>query len=295
MPTYQGDQGDQGDQGNAGNASGSSGGAFFADRVDLPFVTAEHPAGDPISKQRIDIPSFPYRNWAPNWYAWLVLTEFVRTDWDSLGDKILPSWAPTGDWNSRVPAPGQRYSAYDMVQGELNCLVTAAEDERADALGVILGQATEFISYFLDLLTASNGYPETTKVLSIANFIAGFCAMYYKGRYQRPRASMLCPALMPPIPVPGHASFPSGHSTQAHLIAYCAIELLNGLPQLPAMENDLLALADRIARNREIAGLHYPSDSEGGKKLARNVLPLLIGSGSWYQEARKAARAEWCD
>lgn len=293
MTSYQGDQGDQGDQGNVGSAGSSSGGAFFADRVDLPFVTAEYPAGSPIAQQRIDIGSFPIRNWAPNWYAWLVLTEFVKSDWDCLGDKILPSWAPTGNWNCRSPAPGQERSAYEMVQGELDCLVTAAEDERADALGVILGQSTEFISYFLDLLTASNGYPGTAKVLSIANFIAGFCAMYYKGKYNRPRASMLCPALMPPIPVPGHASFPSGHSTQAHLIAYCMIDLLSGLRRQCSMKNDLLALADRIARNREIAGLHYPSDSEGGKKLAWYILPRLIDSGSWYRQARDAARTEW--
>ncbi len=34
-------------------------------------------------------------------------------------------------------------------------------------------------------------------------------------------------------------------------------------------------LARRIARNREIAGLHYPSDSEAGKTLANESLDLL--------------------
>ena len=31
---------------------------------------------------------------------------------------------------------------------------------------------------------------------------------------------------------------------------------------------DLSVLADVIARNREIAGVHYPKDSEGGARLA---------------------------
>jgi hypothetical protein len=49
---------------------------------------------------------------------------------------------------------------------------------------------------------------------------------------------------------------------------------------LPAnIKNDLGEvideLADRIARNREIAGLHFESDTRGGKDLARTIFALL--------------------
>ena len=37
----------------------------------------------------------------------------------------------------------------------------------------------------------------------------------------------------------------------------------------------LLALADRIARNREIAGLHFPSDSAAGEALAARIFAIL--------------------
>ncbi len=37
----------------------------------------------------------------------------------------------------------------------------------------------------------------------------------------------------------------------------------------------LMALADRIARNREIAGLHFPSDSAAGANLARQIFVIL--------------------
>jgi len=40
----------------------------------------------------------------------------------------------------------------------------------------------------------------------------------------------------------------------------------------------LINLADSIALNREIAGLHYPSDSEAGTELAAQIWPLLIKS-----------------
>ena len=82
-------------------------------------------------------------------------------------------------------------------------------------------------------MTARPGaYPQTTKVLAIVSLIGTFVAMEYKRLYGRPRPSELCPALLPPIAVPGHASFPSGHSTQAHLMALCLMDVLQ-VPPVP--------------------------------------------------------------
>jgi hypothetical protein len=287
----QGDQGDQGDQGFVGGAGGGGGGLIFADRVDLPFVTAEYAPGKPIAGQRINLATFPDRNWTAQWYSWRALTEFVSDAerWNNYD--ILPLWAPTGEWNSK--------SAYPVVQCELDTLVVDARDERADALAEILSQKDEFISYFLGLLDAVDGYPATSKILGIASMVGGFCAMYYKAKYRRPRPSMLLPALLPPTPVPGHASFPSGHSTQAHLMRLCMIDVLTGpppsplLPRLETMKNDMQALADRIARNREIAGLHYPSDSAAGVSLASQIHKRLAESSASFRVALEAAQQEW--
>ena len=177
-----------------------------------------------------------------------------------------------------------------------------AQDERADALGEILGQADEFISYFMNLMTTRpTAYPATFRVLNIASLVALFVSMYYKGLYQRPRPSQLCPALLPPIVVPGHASFPSGHSTQTHLMVLCMNDVLTATVQQAAVVDDLATLADRIARNREIAGLHYPSDTQAGKDLAAAILPLLhnlpaannLPAAGWYQRAIADAQNEW--
>ena len=58
-------------------------------------------------------------------------------------------------------------------------------------------------------------------------------------------------------------------------------------PQTLKWSTDLLALAERIARNREIAGLHYPSDSWGGLQLATNIKITSATSGtpSFYSDA----------
>ena len=68
-----------------------------------------------------------------------------------------------------------------------------------------------------------------------------------------------------------------------------------GTGDLGAISSNLRTLALRVARNREIAGLHYPSDSAHGRLLAETILPFLtgMGAGTWFDATRTAARAEW--
>lgn len=314
--------GNDGNDGNAANAGGggnttsTSAGWFFADRIDLPLVTELDTGPNAPAPPRpigqlpiIDQPSFPARNWSADWYAWLALNEFAGANWQGINPTAPPAAGPSNwpwppnpwPWPSLVVSypPPANWSAINtgpVVPSEITQLVTAAAEERADALADILSQSDEFISYFLNMMTARPGaYPYTTKVLSVASLIGTFVAMYFKNLYNRPRPSQLCPALLPPIEIPGHASFPSGHSTQAHLMALCMNDVFNGLPQQTRMIDDLWTLADCIARNREIAGLHYPSNSAAGIAIAYWIHYLLATSGgqAHYLQAVTSAAGEW--
>jgi hypothetical protein len=62
------------------------------------------------------------------------------------------------------------------------------------------------------------------------------------------------------------------------------------------------ALAGRIARNREIAGLHYESDTLAGKYLAGEIYKILsdetkmphpANKPSKFKAAMTSAAAEW--
>ena len=183
----------------------------------------------------------------------------------------VPNWTTTVDDDPCVQ--DIRNTLVADFNSQIDNLVLAARDERPDAMGLILSQDGEFFSDFLAVLTIRPAtHPQTWRVLNIASLIGSFAALYLKGKWDLPRPTQICPALLPPIPVPGHSSWPSGHSTQAHLMKNCMLRIFAAtattpMPMPAADQNvwsaDLTVLADEIARNREIAGLHYPGGFRG--------------------------------
>ena len=65
-------------------------------------------------------------------------------------------------------------------------------------------------------------------------------------------------------------SYPSGHSTQGHLIA----ELLGR--KYPKHYNGLKECADFISKSRLMARAHYPSDCIFGEEVAQHILGKVI-------------------
>jgi len=107
-----------------------------------------------------------------------------------------------------------------------------------------------------------------------------------KASFDRVRPSFLDPTLSTSIEVPGHPSYPSGHATESYFLALIFSQLD------PENEENYLKSAERIAYNREIAGVHYRSDSQAGQQLAREYFKKLA-ENSWYTAQLERARSEW--
>ncbi len=145
------------------------------------------------------------------------------------------------------------------------------------------GYYENFLGYFMVVLGAkSQSHPAIARLLHAAGLIVLVVSMYWKANvkkqggnnnpHPRPRPYQLCPALLPPVEVPGHPSYPSGHACQSLLMALFAEDALPNT--LPAAQKEkyrqlLQTLAHRIAWNREIAGLHCSSDTSAGFDLAK--------------------------
>ena len=288
---------------------------IIADRVDLPFVKDTGvetgrvglvlPAGTPPVCPPIGPPFFRDRKVDPFFAGWQVLAEFSATDWraqtpifnsaSASGTILRRHGQPDGDRVVVTMASDGNSAKFETVTGpvagppqpsdwEFDRLVRAYVDERPDAMGEIVAQNSEFLTYFMDLLSfGPSSHPATTKVMQAASLIGLFCCQYWKNKYRRVRPAQLFPGLLPPVATPGHAAFPSGHATQAHLVYKCLWSLLPAAGiggtanspytiAAPALER----LARRIARNREIAGLHYPSDSVAGRHLANKIFNNIL-------------------
>jgi acid phosphatase (class A) len=81
-------------------------------------------------------------------------------------------------------------------------------------------------------------------------------------------------------------AFPSGHASNAYVIAYVFSTLA------PEFTTTFLRDAQEIAHSREIIGVHYPSDTEAGRMLARQFVNRLLQNAAFRAELDKV-RKEW--
>jgi acid phosphatase (class A) len=96
-----------------------------------------------------------------------------------------------------------------------------------------------------------------------------------KWKFMRARPWTCCGSELKPLFTrphwlyPGHPSYPSGTATAAWVFAYLVGDVV------PKYQAALERAAADVARRREIAGVHYPSDSEAGRLLARQLVDAM--------------------
>jgi hypothetical protein len=161
-------------------------------------------------------------------------------------------------------------------------------DYRPRVMAEAMAQRSGIEVYWRGILNFNPAsHPWTCDLMQIALHVGEFQAMHYKYQFDRPRPSQISPLLMPPVEIPGHASYPSGHATESWLLSGLLAEVMPAQAAVP-----LALVAERVARNREVLGLHYPSDSAAGKFLAASS-KLLLMQCDLVQTLIAKARDEW--
>ncbi|MFC4729312.1 acid phosphatase [Coralloluteibacterium thermophilus] len=105
-----------------------------------------------------------------------------------------------------------------------------------------------------------------------------------KARWERPRPAEASDAVAPLVEAHG-ASYPSGHATYAYVAAIVLARML------PERSEAIFARAGRYARNRVVAGVHYPSDVDAGR-IAGTVLADRLFRQPAFRRDFEAAREE---
>ncbi|MCJ2016902.1 phosphatase PAP2 family protein [Methylobacterium sp. E-065] len=216
-----------------------------------------YPVVDPLTsidpdKLRVNA-IFPSSAWRSDYFSYLALAEFGRTDWRCINNFDLP----------------KAFDDDDMIE-ELEMLIAFARDKRASRTQEILDQDPGPPPYFAHMLMLSgSSHPNTLRLIDMADRVGLMIAMYFKAIFNRARPQQVFPALLPLVNSPPHPSFPSGHSLESHMIALALTDVT------PADGPALISLANRIGENREIAGVHWPSDTNAGRSIAQQAYPLL--------------------
>ncbi len=137
---------------------------------------------------------------------------------------------------------------------------------------IVIEATNDLTAYMLPLgadVTTPSG--PTALMFQTILWLGSLIGLLYKERFNAPRPHVLDPSIEPFIPVPAYSSYPSNHAFQSFLIAEVFARAVPEHPGVPA----LCRAAEDVAVNREWAGLHIASDTEGGRTLAFLCAPMF--------------------
>lgn len=238
----------------------------------FPFVPnqAMTEALDPAKAQPIRYREF----WDAELQAYVYLNEFVARHPDWL-DTIRPNLA---ELEKQLRAG---------IHTQLIAVVDAAPERESRFAEIVQQHTAEgAISYWHAMLMLEPSYaPATCLLIRVARRVGELVGMCLKNEFRFPRPSQICPAIVPMIDPPAHPSFPSGHALQGRLMSLVLRDVRGVLPQARRLLDEL---ADRVAMNRIIAGLHYPLDNEAGVMAADKVHEMLQGGDRYDALVAKA-------
>jgi acid phosphatase (class A) len=112
--------------------------------------------------------------------------------------------------------------------------------------------------------------PETAKFLKAIIVATAATTTEAKNFYGRKRPYLADPRIHPCVPPENTPSYPSGHSTRATVWAIVLSELY------PDQKDALMARSRQIGDDRELGGVHYPSDVEAGRLLGAALAKQLL-------------------
>ena len=216
------------------------------------------------------------------------LLVYQERNWNPMMKALLQEpgvWVRSG-WRNRYvvdPPPD--------LQGtltEIDTLMTMKSERPQNAENIALEDEYVGNRYYRFLRIESYTHSRTYALIDDIVDEAAVVVMHFKNRFNRARPWEYEPALEPIIPPPGHPAYPSGHATQAHSLSMVLAQVI------PELAGELESLAYEVARNREIGGVHYPSDSEAGRQLAKQIVADLLASED-FKERIVQARTEFAE
>jgi hypothetical protein len=168
-------------------------------------------------------------------------------------------------------------------------------DLRTDRLVEIQVQIDDILSFFGAIHYLDPEFRNYTQELLEA--VVRFCIsveMQIKHYCRSARPVHYSRKVQPLIQTPDHSTFPSGHATEAFAVAATLYRLAENTPIAPGLKpgstDPVFRMAERIAANRVVAGVHFPIDSAAGALLGLTIADHVASLGAGVGTTAVAAR-----
>ena len=191
------------------------------------------------------------------------------------------------DWKAALPAPPVPGSVAALGDIETVLQVQAARTPADIAWAKLIEQDKVFADYgdVLGPWFEEKNLPVLAAFLTEVTTDAKRVSDRMKNLYPRQRPPALEPTVQPVVKIPKSNSYPSGHSLRAYVWAAVLGDVF------PDRQADLFARAHKVAWGRVIGGVHFPSDTVGGRIAAQAIVAELRKSPAYRAEIEKC-RAE---
>jgi hypothetical protein len=189
----------------------------------------------------------------------------------------------------RLPEPPRKGSFRDRVDLEdaIARQKAMTPQELAQAQVTYVLSVFSFSQVFGPEFTPKN-YPLTAAFFQKLSTETGTIVSGLKDHYKRERPFFAHPAKVTLYVrnEPGY-SFPSGHTTRSRLYAFLLAELD------PSRREVIYRFAEQVAFDRILAGEHYQTDLEAGRKLGKMLFEILQKDPQFRKEFEALRQAEW--
>lgn len=167
------------------------------------------------------------------------------------------------------------------AEADLAAVLRAQADRTSATADQARADAQVSVFRFADVLGpafSAEKLPVTDQFFKAVGRDATQIGLEAKLHWRRPRPSQVSDQVMPLMQVSNEGAYPSGHAMYG-----CLTAVLLGVV-VPEQRGLLLARGQSYARNRVVAGVHFPTDVEAGCLSGKIVAAVFLQSERFRQD-----------
>lgn len=197
-----------------------------------------------------------------------MLSAFMKREWASLDVALVPPLVPPPPTCADAEI-ADLFALKPMREG-LKGQIDAEEHHGWKSLDYLLERLAEAKA---DMDQPLGGVSAANAISNLFDLVASDArclVLNQKALFNRQRPWQVAPGIHPMF-TPGHPSYPSGHATVCHAVAW-TFGLVLAQTRFAGIGIAFSDYASEVAQRREVAGVHYRSDTVAGMALARFIV-----------------------